>query len=48
MVQATIYSLDVIKDEVQELLRQKLISRHQSIYTLSWYIPNQDWDEIES
>ncbi|NES05489.1 MAG: DUF4327 family protein [Okeania sp. SIO2F4] len=48
MVQATLYSLDVIKDEARELLRQKLISRHQSIYTLRWYIPNRDWDEIES
>ena len=42
-----IYSLSFIKDEVQELLRQGLISRHQSIYTLRWYIPNRDWDEIE-
>lgn len=47
MIQATIYSLDAIKDEVQELVRQKLVSRHQSIYTLRWYIPNRDWDEIE-
>ena len=47
MVQVAIYSLSFIKDEVQELLRQGLISRHQSIYTLRWYIPNRDWDEIE-
>lgn len=47
MIQATIYSLDAIKDEVQELVRQNVISRHQSIYTLRWYIPNRDWDEIE-
>ena len=48
MVQATIYSLDTIKDEVQELLRKELISRHQSIDTLRSYIHHRDWDEVES
>jgi len=48
MIQANIYSLDVIKDEVRELLRQELISRHQSIYTLRCYIPSRDWNQIES
>ncbi|MCL2929228.1 MAG: DUF4327 family protein [Trichodesmium sp. St16_bin4-tuft] len=48
MVQATIYSLDTIKDEVQELLRKELISRHQSIDTLRLHIHHRDWDEVES
>ncbi|MDJ0554087.1 MAG: DUF4327 family protein [Microcoleaceae cyanobacterium MO_207.B10] len=47
MIQSTIYSLDAIKDEVRELVTQKVISSHQSIYTLRWYIPSRDWDEIE-
>lgn len=47
MIQSTIYSLDAIKDEVRELVMQKVISRHQSIYTLRRYIPSRDWHEIE-
>lgn len=41
------YSLDVIRDEAQEMLKKGLIHRHQPLYILCCYFPAQDWNCIE-
>lgn len=47
MLQSVQYSLDVIKDEARELVRQGLISRQQPIYILCQYIPAREWALVE-
>lgn len=41
------YNLDAIKDEARQLVKQKLISRQQPIYTLCEYIPGREWICVE-
>ena len=41
------YTLDMLRDEVQELVNQGIIDRQQPIYTLCRYIPEREWECIE-
>jgi len=41
------YSLDVIRDEASQLVKQGRLERQQSIYTLCQYIPAREWLEVE-
>ncbi len=41
------YSLAVIQEEVRHWVRQGLIHRQQSIYTLCRFIPVRDWQAFE-
>ncbi len=41
------YSIDVIKEEARQLVREGLLSRQQPIYTLCKYIPPREWPEVE-
>ncbi len=41
------YDIEVIKKEALQLVKKRLISRQQSIYTLCKYIPHCDWLNFE-
>lgn len=41
------FSLGQIRDEVKQLVEQKLISRRQSLYSLCEYIPPREWSCVE-
>lgn len=41
------YDLNMIRDEVQQLVEQGAIDRHQPIYALCRYIPSCEWVGIE-
>ncbi|MEA5511725.1 DUF4327 family protein [Crocosphaera sp. UHCC 0190] len=43
----TRYTIEVIKDEAAQLVRQKKLYRQQPIYTLCQYIPAREWPEVE-
>jgi hypothetical protein len=47
MLNTTDYSIDAIRDEVRHLTEQKVINRHQPIYTLCRYFPSREWVCIE-
>jgi hypothetical protein len=47
MIPSIRYSLAVIRDEARRLVQQRIISRHQAIYTLFQYIPAREWIYIE-
>ena len=41
------YSLDVIRDEAAQLVKQGRLARQQPIYTLCQYVPAREWIEVE-
>ena len=41
------YSLDVIRDEAAQLVKQGRLDRQQPIYTLCQYVPAREWIEVE-
>ncbi|MCC5607857.1 DUF4327 family protein [Nostoc sp. CHAB 5834] len=41
------YNIEVIKKEVLQLVKKRLVNRQQSIYTLCKYIPHRDWLNFE-
>lgn len=41
------YSIDIIKEEAYQLVRQGKLHRQQPIYTLCQYIPAREWTEVE-
>lgn len=43
----TAYTIEVIKEEAAQLVRQKKIDRQQPIYTLCQYIPAREWPQVE-
>ena len=43
----TRYTIEVIKEEAAQLVRQKRLHRQQPIYTLCQYIPAREWPEVE-
>jgi hypothetical protein len=47
MLQYIRYSLDAIKDEACELVRQRLVDRKQPIYVLCQFFPVSEWEAIE-
>jgi hypothetical protein len=47
MMNTLLYTIDTIKDEACQLVRQGLVNRHQPIYTLCRYFPMRDWEGIE-
>lgn len=47
MLQQVRYSLDAIRDEACELVRQGAIDRKQPIYALCRHFPTSEWDAIE-
>lgn len=47
MLQQARYSLDAIREEARELVRQGVIDRKQPIYVLCQFIPARDWEEAE-
>ncbi len=46
-LQRQIYTLDLLRDEVQELVSQGVVDRQQPIYTLCRYIPGREWECFE-
>ena len=46
-IQKRIYTFDMLRDEVRELVHQGIIDRHQPIYNLCRYIPEREWECIE-
>ncbi|WAL58407.1 DUF4327 family protein [Thermocoleostomius sinensis] len=47
MLQSVRYSIDAIRDEACELVRQGKVDRKQPIYVLCRYFPTSTWDAIE-
>ena len=47
MLQHVRYSVDAIRDEACELVRQRVIDRKQPIYILCQYFPAAKWEAIE-
>lgn len=47
MLQSVKFSLNLIKDEAQELVNKGLVSRQQPIYALCKYIPAREWSDVE-
>jgi hypothetical protein len=48
MLQSLRYSIDVIRDEAQQLVHKGVVSRQQPIYTLCRHIPAREWAMVES
>jgi hypothetical protein len=46
-LQRKAYTLDTLRDEVQELVHQGVVDRQQPIYTLCRYIPEREWECFE-
>jgi hypothetical protein len=46
-LQKQVYTLDLLRDEVRELLDQGRVDRQQPIYTLCRYIPGREWECFE-
>ncbi len=42
-----IYSLDMLRDEVRDLVAQGVVDRQQPIYALCRYIPGREWECFE-
>ncbi len=47
MLQTARYSIDEIKEEARQLVRQGRVARQQRIYTLYQYLPPGEWHCIE-
>lgn len=47
MITSVKYDIDAIKEEAHRLVKKRLVSRQQPIYTLCQYIPGRDWICIE-
>ena len=47
MLQTARYSIDEIKEEARQLVRQGRVDRQQRIYTLYQYLPPGEWHCIE-
>ncbi len=47
MLQTARYSIDEIKEEARQLVRQGRVTRQQRIYTLYQYLPPGEWHCIE-
>jgi uncharacterized protein YqgQ len=41
------YSIEIIKEEAQQLVYQGVLHRQQPIYTLCQYIPAREWPKVE-
>ncbi|NEQ30752.1 MAG: DUF4327 family protein [Leptolyngbya sp. SIO4C5] len=46
-MQATQYSIGMIRDEARHLVEQGIIDRHQPLYALCRYIPGREWVCVE-
>ncbi|MFE4105633.1 DUF4327 family protein [Almyronema epifaneia] len=46
-MQATQYSIDMIRDEARHLVDRGVVDRHQPIYALCRYIPGREWVCVE-
>lgn len=42
------YSIDLIREEARNLVKQGIVGRQQPIYTLCQYIPAREWGYVES
>ncbi len=40
-------TLDMLRDEAQNLVNQRIVSRQQPIYVLCRYIPEREWECFE-
>ncbi len=47
IMQATQYSIGMIRDEARHLVEQGIIDRHQPLYALCRYIPGREWVCVE-
>ncbi|NJN86401.1 MAG: DUF4327 family protein [Leptolyngbyaceae cyanobacterium SL_7_1] len=47
MLQQVRYSLDAIRDEACELVRQKVVDCKQPLYVLCRFFPASGWEAIE-
>lgn len=41
------YSINVLKDEVRQLIKNGLLTRQQPIYTICNFIPAKEWQKVE-
>lgn len=47
MLKSIRYSLDAIKDEACELVRQGIVDARQPLYSLCHYFPMCQWNSVE-
>ncbi|NET09720.1 MAG: DUF4327 family protein [Symploca sp. SIO2B6] len=42
-----VYSIDLIREEVHQLIQKGVIGRQQPIYVLCNHIPAREWSDVE-
>jgi uncharacterized protein YqgQ len=47
MIPTLLYTIEVIREEASQLVKQGLLQRNSPIYTLCQYIPSREWRCVE-
>jgi uncharacterized protein YqgQ len=47
MIPTLLYTIEVIREEASELVKQGLLQRKSPVYTLCQYIPPREWRCVE-